>query len=95
MRKVVGGLLLLALAVVGAGAGCATEESPREQLLKRAAFDLRCTKDELRVTKIDERTRGVRGCGKRATYVQSCGQVTPFEDCTWVMNTRSRDQDDD
>lgn len=65
--------------------------TPRDQLLKRAAFDFGCTRDELSVTKIDDETRGVEGCGHKATYVRSCSHTGPnamfTTDCTWVMNS--------
>jgi len=49
---------------------------------------------ELSVTKIDERTRGVRGCGRQATYLRSC--TDPYgANCTWVMNSAGHDRGDD
>src|SRR6187431_621478 len=79
---------------VVASGGCATAAQQKEKLLRRAAFDLKCTKDELSVTKLDERTRGVRGCGRQATYVRSC--TDPYgANCTWVMNSAGHDRDDD
>jgi hypothetical protein len=79
-------------------AGCASTSS-HDRLLKRAAFDLHCTKDELSVTRLDSKTRGVRGCGRQATYLQVCELPNnPFAECSWVMNSRghaSHDDDDD
>jgi hypothetical protein len=92
--------LLFALCAAGT-LGCAAQHTntPHDQLLKRAAYDFDCTKDELSVTKIDDQTRGVEGCGHRATYVRSCSRTGPngmFKaDCTWVMNTSRRHGDDD
>jgi hypothetical protein len=63
-----------------------------EQLRARAAFDLKCTDAQLSVVEIDDRTRGVIGCGGRATYVESCsryGQSGGKTGCTWVMNGSS------
>jgi hypothetical protein len=58
----------------------------QEQLLNRASFDLECPISKLRVTEIDSRTRGVKGCGDQAVYIESCdGQNRT--NCTWVMNT--------
>ena len=75
--------------------GCATQPTPRDRLLKRAAFDLHCTKDEMTVSKIDERTRGVRGCGRQATYVQTCDHYgVAAYNCTWVMNTAGSGDDE-
>jgi hypothetical protein len=90
-----GGLVVLGAAAVLAGA-CATTTSRHDRLLKRASFDFSCTKDELTVTKIDDRTRGVRGCGHQATYVETCdGPATSFaRTCTWVMNTSASIDDE-
>jgi hypothetical protein len=89
-------------ALLGAwAAGCATHQhlTPKDQLLKRAAYDFDCTKDELEVTKLDDETRGVQGCGHRATYVRSCSRTGPYgmnkTDCTWVMNNARNSRDDD
>ena len=40
----------------------------------RAAFDLKCPKENLEVVKLGEKTRGVRGCGNQATYVYTGGE---------------------
>jgi hypothetical protein len=82
------------LAGVAVTGGCATAAQQKDKLLKRAAFDLKCTKDELSVTKLDERTRGVRGCGRQATYVRSCSDDYNIN-CTWVMNSAGHDRDDE
>lgn len=70
---------------------CVGSRATSEQLLARAAFDLECDEHALEVVSIDDRTRGVRGCGKRATYVSSCktgaSQYGTYDrDCTWVLN---------
>jgi hypothetical protein len=82
-------LLMSASAFLIAGAGCATGPTPRDRLLKRAAFDLHCTKDEMSVTKLDEKTRGVRGCGRQATYVEMCdaAPTSMLRTCSWVMDS--------
>ena len=72
-------LLLAPFFVVGCGA---TED----QLRSRAAFDMRCNQDQLRVVTIDNRTKGVEGCGQRATYVEQCNDPVNGTGCTWVMN---------
>ena len=61
-----------------------------EQLRSRASFDLGCPANQLDVVEIDQRTRGVRGCGKQATYVESCTTADRSTGCTWVLNTDSR-----
>jgi hypothetical protein len=63
-------------------AGCGASE---EQLRARAAFDLNCAESKLRVVEIDDQTSGVRGCGKRATYIQRCHGG----ECTWVLNSQA------
>ena len=75
--------------------GCAGSAT-RDQLLKRAAFDLKCTKDEITVSKLDARTRGVRGCGWQATYISTCDHLPNNgvpTNCTWVLDEKQRDDD--
>lgn len=77
--------LVLAIATAMA-LGCGATE---EQLRARAAYDLDCKESSLDIVEIDDRTRGVKGCGQRVTYVESCGRVGDFGakgDCTWVLN---------
>jgi hypothetical protein len=78
----------LAASLLTIGCASATEE----QLRARAAYDLDCNQNSLRVVEIDERTRGVRGCGQKATYVESCDgpRDSVTTDCTWVLNSDSR-----
>lgn len=67
-----------------------TAGASSEQLLARAAFDLECSENELSVVELDERTRGVRGCERQATYVETCqryGDMGHKEGCSWVLNT--------
>lgn len=70
--------------------GCAS--ASEDQLRARAAYDLECNQNNLRVIEIDERTRGVRGCGQKVTYVESCdgARDSLMTNCTWVLNTDSR-----
>jgi hypothetical protein len=75
---------------VNRGAGCAiTYPIPRDRLLNRAAYDLECPKEALHVTKLDEETRAVHGCGHRATYVLICDAAVDnvTRRCTWLANT--------
>ncbi|MFO0612640.1 MAG: hypothetical protein U0414_08640 [Polyangiaceae bacterium] len=79
-----------ALALLGGGVGCG---ATAEQLRTRAAFDLQCTQTQLEVVELDSRTRGVRGCGQQATYIESCKACAngqPYCDCTWVLNGDTR-----
>jgi hypothetical protein len=77
-------LILLALA-------CATAPPPKPgpgPLTKRASFDLKCPAEELMATKIDDKTLGVRGCGKRTVYVEVCTpdirNLMRDDECRWL-----------
>jgi hypothetical protein len=53
----------------------------KEWLKDRAAFDLDCPAGQLKTQELgNERTVGVTGCGRRATYLYQRGQDA------WVMN---------
>jgi hypothetical protein len=42
---------------------------------------------------IDDDTKGVTGCGQRATYVKVCGRDRyGVEDCHWIMNDATSDR---
>jgi len=66
--------------------GCGATE---EQLRARAAFDLECREESLHIVEIDEKTRGVRGCGQHATYVEHC-TAGNGGDCTWILNSEAK-----
>ncbi len=72
-----------------AATGCGADE---QQLRARAAFDLSCPENQIRVQEIDGRTVGVRGCGQKAVYIESCNAPVGHmgRDCTWVLNSDSR-----
>lgn len=74
-------LLMLALTgcVVASGASV-------QQLRVRATFDLQCPVSATELVDIDERTKGVRGCGKQLTYVEVCDSRPDGWHCTWVLN---------
>jgi hypothetical protein len=59
-----------------------------EALTRRASFDLNCDASGLYYRRIDDRTQGVRGCGKRATYVAECNgpRRAPDTTCSWILN---------
>jgi hypothetical protein len=65
--------------------------SPDEAALrKRAAFDLHCDAAKLSLTPFDSRTYGLEGCGRRATYSNSCMDRDRSDPgdvgyCTWVQ----------
>ena len=64
------------------GCGAATTQ----QLQKRASFDLECPIKDLEIVEIDYDTRGVRGCGRQATYVEH----RQDDGWTWLMNSDIR-----
>jgi hypothetical protein len=83
-------LLACTLAGLPLLAGC---NATTEQLQSRAAFDFQCDRSQLSIVQIDDQTRGVRGCGHQATYVERCNAPmgAMIRECTWVMNnTASR-----
>jgi hypothetical protein len=63
-----------------------------DQLLERAAFDLRCSRDKLKTSQLNPSTVGVVGCEQQATYVWTCPHNQAFFSpaCTWVLNSDSR-----
>ena len=81
-------LLALLLSVSTLFACGATDQ----QLRDRAAFDMNCAPSKLKIEDIDFETRGVKGCGKRAVYVEHCKQNN--YDCTWVLNSSSGEDDE-
>ena len=66
---------MFVLIVLAAGCGASMK-----QLETRASYDLSC--GDLDYKQLDDRTFGVQGCGKRATYVESCEHSSYFN-CTW------------
>ena len=83
MRTVFFGALL----ALSSTAGCGASD---ENLRARAAFDLNCPEQTVKVVELDERTRGVSGCGQRATYVENC-EVRPYHRaCSWILNHEAK-----
>lgn len=85
------GRVFRALVAIGllCTSGCATGATV-QQLRARAAFDFGCREGELEVVELDSRTRGVKGCGRRATYVETCKPcANGYQacECTWLLNT--------
>jgi hypothetical protein len=69
-------------------AGC-VQRASMETLNRRAAFELDCPPDQIRVVQIDDRTVLVQGCAQRATYVETCersGQHNEFGECHWLLD---------
>jgi hypothetical protein len=84
---------LLAPTLLALAAACATAPPKNEPgpLTKRASFDLNCPARELMATKLDDKTIGVRGCGKRTVYIEVCGvdpkkqRLLDYEEtCRWL-----------
>jgi len=91
MKRSHHGLAAILAAAVLSSAACATATypSPRERLLTRAEYDLQCPKEALSVINIDQETRGIQGCGQKATYVMVCDAAVDnvMRRCTWLANT--------
>ncbi|HEY5960218.1 MAG TPA: hypothetical protein VIV60_26880 [Polyangiaceae bacterium] len=91
------------ISMVLTGACAETTSGAKHPVRARAPFDLHCDAQELSFDRLDEKTIGVSGCGKRATYIETCrdtidsgasfivkAPVTDTE-CQWVMNSSGRD----
>jgi hypothetical protein len=81
------GVLRAVFVLVVAGSGCFASATA-SQLTARASFDLSCPSGTLHYKRIDDRTQGVLGCGKRAIYIESCDgpRNQMATGCTWVIN---------
>ena len=83
-------LLLFCLGLMACAhrAGTATQQT----LLTRAAFDLDCAPEALEVVVLDDKSRGVVGCGYRSVYVEVCEnqQDLVLRKCTWTANTKRK-----
>lgn len=88
----------LFLLCVLAAPGCAastpapTVGGNLNELQARAAFDLGCPPQQLRLYNFDERSKGVVGCGRRLTYVHWCQLTDGVNRCTWVLDTPTPSQ---
>jgi hypothetical protein len=85
-------------AALGLALGAGACSGYRDVLLRRAAFDLNCSEENLVMHDLGSRTRGVAGCGRRATYVERCeppygyvGHHYVVGSCGWVMDSQSAD----
>lgn len=82
---------------IAVGAGCASSNmgANQAQLMERASFDLDCPKKELALTDLGDSARGVRGCGKQASYIETCtgqrGYATTT--CTWMLDGAHKRRD--
>jgi hypothetical protein len=78
--------LIAAVTVAGAFGGCLMRLGGAPSVLDRAAFDLTCPKEQLHSQELgDERTVGVSGCGRRATYVYD------YRSDSWFLNGAASD----
>jgi hypothetical protein len=82
----------LFLATVSLGLGCVTVGLARTgsagafqmDWLAHASFDMSCPKDQLRAEDLGDQAVGVRGCGKKATYLFREGRGG--QDDQWIMS---------
>ena len=79
----------LAVCLIGAAsqvAACGPSVQQMEsKLVSRASFDLDCPEGEIELTELDQATRGVSGCGRRASYIGIC----QYFECTWIQQGRN------
>jgi hypothetical protein len=87
-------LKIILIGVTAIMAGCAY--ATHAQLLDRASFDLNCPEEQLRIERIDSRTRGVRGCGRQGVYIENCQTCSVGDNnsqqrcnCTWVVDSKN------
>jgi hypothetical protein len=98
--------LVLVLGVASAllTLGCRDRDSDTPQAPKRhpvavrAPFDLDCPREQLAYQRLDPKTMGVSGCGRRATYIRVCrdrvsktygNQIDTYVECTWTLDLAS------
>ncbi|MBW2527888.1 MAG: hypothetical protein JRI23_27145, partial [Deltaproteobacteria bacterium] len=73
------------IAGVGLCACAPPKPATTAQLMTRAAFDLRCPAAEIRIYRLDGRTRGVVGCNRQLAYVEMCDGGQRRE-CVWLVD---------
>jgi hypothetical protein len=57
-----------------------------DRLRTRAAFDMKCNADSLKLTEVGAASYGVEGCGQRQVYV--CKEAAKASACSnWVLNS--------
>jgi hypothetical protein len=84
MNSELGGLMVVIAALLACASAESVNERLRNELLRRASFDLDC-RDPLETTPLQTQNEivqsyGVAGCGRRATYVKTPTGV-------WVVNS--------
>jgi hypothetical protein len=80
-----GRVLLVSFLVAACHCAPSPQHASMQQLQNRAAYDLACPVQWMRVHHLDGRTKGVEGCGNRVTYVEHC-EATKDARCTWVLD---------
>jgi hypothetical protein len=88
------GIRLAFFSTVALVAACATSFPKAKvvdaKLLTQASFDLSCGENAVEVVHLSTTTRGVSGCGKRASYLLKCEDPTPLGGhCPrplWILN---------
>jgi hypothetical protein len=98
--------LALGLAALAALSACASAppkppQSSSGRLSKRASFDLACPVRDLHGEDIDDKTVGVRGCGRRAVYIYAChnerppgyGLLAEKRECQWLRQGEVQSDD--
>jgi hypothetical protein len=82
----------------GCGGAPESQTPKRHPVAVRAPFDLNCPREQLVYQRLDTRTMGVSGCGRRATYIRVCrdrigsqvgSYVSTYVDCSWLLDGKS------
>jgi hypothetical protein len=94
--------LLLGLGSAFLASGCGAPPEPenpnRHPVAVRAPFDLNCPREQVVYQRLDARTMGVSGCGRRATYIRVCrdrirnslgNSVDTYVECSWLLDGAS------
>src|SRR5262245_48288002 len=96
--------LVFALAIglgstlLASGCGAPEPQAPkRHPVAVRAPFDLDCPREQLAYQRLDPKTMGVSGCGRRATYILICRdridkeslRIDTYVECTWTLDVAS------
>ena len=76
-----------ALSVAALSCAVPLKRATMQQLEARASFDLSCPSAWMVMYYIDERTKGIAGCGQRITYEERCDEL--IGKCSWEIGARS------
>lgn len=90
--------LITAGFIIGSLSGCSlipgmtNEDVRQERVISKAVWDLDCSKENINVLKINDTSYGVKGCGKKASYIMINCQSTPLngdwaDKCTAILNS--------